>query len=189
MAPQLQATQLRAFPALIRTILVPLDFSGHSQELVASASRLAQQLGASLRLLHVFEPPAGAQLDAIIHPRGQPHPLTMRAWLEQDIEQRLPTYEAIAQSAGVTVGHQLEFGHPSETILRVAKDKNIDLIFMGTHGRTGLTRAFVGSVAEEVIRHADLPVLTLRLLGSPEALEDASGASEAELQVLDEENG
>lgn len=181
--------QPRAVQAVVQTILVPLDFSPQSKQLVASATRLAQQLGASLLLLHVFEPPAGAQLDAIIHPRGQPHPLTMRAWLKEDIERRLPAYEAIAQSAGVRVGHQLEFGHPSETILRVADETDIDLIFMGTHGRTGLKRAFVGSVAEEVIRHADLPVLTLRLVGSPEAIEDASGASEAELQVLDEENG
>lgn len=189
MAAQIRAAQIRAFPTVIRTILVPLDFTGHSQELVTSATRLAQQLGASLLLLHVFEPPAGAQLDAIIHPRGQPHPLTMRAWLEEDIEQRLPAYESIAQTAGVKVGHQLEFGHPSETILRVAKDTDVDLIFMGTHGRTGLRRAFAGSVAEEVIRHAELPVLTLRLLGPLEASEDPSGASEAELQVLDEENG
>jgi nucleotide-binding universal stress UspA family protein len=61
----------------------------------------------------------------------------------------------------VHVEHRLAEGEPDETILRVARESNCDLIVMGTHGRTGLRRALMGSVAEQVVRLATCPVLTV----------------------------
>ncbi|MEZ4390622.1 MAG: universal stress protein [Polyangiales bacterium] len=59
------------------------------------------------------------------------------------------------------------FGHPAATILEVATREGADMIVMGTHGRTGLARAMMGSVAEEIVRHADVPVVTVRVRRSP----------------------
>lgn len=66
-------------------------------------------------------------------------------------------------SKGVQFEHRLVRGEPAREILRLAKDENADLIVMGTHGRTGMLRALMGSVAEQVVRNAACPVLTLKI--------------------------
>jgi nucleotide-binding universal stress UspA family protein len=64
--------------------------------------------------------------------------------------------------AGISLEHRLGYGEPGSTILAVAEEIGADLIVMGTHGRTGLRRLLMGSVAEHVVRHASCPVLTVR---------------------------
>jgi nucleotide-binding universal stress UspA family protein len=66
-------------------------------------------------------------------------------------------------SKGVHFEHRLVRGEPAKEILRLAKDENAGLIVMGTHGRTGMLRALMGSVAEQVVRNATCPVLTLKI--------------------------
>jgi K+-sensing histidine kinase KdpD len=78
--------------------------------------------------------------------------------IHEDLRDRLLTL----QPAGVRVLHRLEDGNPATEILHLAKKMNIDLIVMGTHGRRGLTRLLMGSVAEKVGRQASCPVLTVR---------------------------
>jgi nucleotide-binding universal stress UspA family protein len=68
----------------------------------------------------------------------------------------------VAPSPRVTLERRMLEGDPAEMIAEAAADANADLIVMGTHGRTGLTRLVMGSVAEEVLRHAPCPVLTIR---------------------------
>jgi nucleotide-binding universal stress UspA family protein len=76
-------------------------------------------------------------------------------------ERRLMATKPTAE--GVDIEHRLVSGEPAKEILRLARDEDVELIVMGTHGRTGVMRALLGSVAEEVLRHATCPVLTVKV--------------------------
>ncbi len=135
----------------IRRILHPTDFSERSQAAFQMACSLARQHGVRLIILHVMTPPATVF--------GE---LTARA--EQSVrESEARTLAQLKPSdPQVRFEHQLEEGDPVEQILHAAKVNQCDLIVMGTHGRTGLGRLLMGSVAEQVLRKADCPVLTVK---------------------------
>jgi nucleotide-binding universal stress UspA family protein len=174
---------------MIRSILVPLDFSEFAPLLAEKAVAIAHQLGASLTLMHVYELPGGMTRQTMMFPRGRGAPLTVQAWIEEDFEQRTPELEKLAARLGAKTTHRLEFGHPGQVICQVAEREQFDLVIMGTHGRSGIRRALSGSVAEEVIRHSACPVLTFRIpseLQADSALLEQSGA---ELQLRDESDG
>jgi len=135
----------------IRTILYPTDFSETAEQTYPFACSLARDLGASLIVLHVYPPPLDhSEAVARRDPDGY----------EEDLWRMLKRYEAPGVAGGVT--HRLEEGDAVETILRVAREANCDLIVMGTHGRSGLSRMLLGSVAEKILRKASCPVLTLK---------------------------
>lgn len=142
----------------IRTILVPVDFSDCSRVAVERASILAKKLGASLHVLHVWELPEvlppGANEGAYA---GQ-----LLGMVEGFAGTRLRELVEEVRGRGIAVdGSFLEMGSPWRTIVRFAEDGRYDLIVMGTHGRRGLTRALLGSVAEKVVRCSHLPVLAV----------------------------
>jgi nucleotide-binding universal stress UspA family protein len=150
-----------------QTILVPTDFSKHSDSSLRFAIRLARDCGARLRLLHVVEPPLySGELGMTL-----PTPPESLAVLEEKLRKRAET-----EGAGVPFDTMVVEGSPAREILRVADEAACDLIVLSTHGRTGLRRVLLGSVAEEVIRHATRPVLTLKapLAFGPEAPEPAA---------------
>jgi nucleotide-binding universal stress UspA family protein len=136
----------------IRTILQPTDFSKHSQNALDLASSLARDHKARLLVLHVYHPPVkGAEVTTGLHPeKYQDH-------LWNKLQRLRPS------TPDVNVEHLLIQGKPGAEIIRAGKDNHCDLIVMGTHGRTLLTRALVGSVAEHVMRQASCPVLTLKI--------------------------
>ena len=135
----------------IRTILHPTDFSANSQCAWEMACALARHYGARLLLVHVEAPqPVFTELGAI-----PPGPVDRRA-LECELARIRPTDSTLA------VARTLLFGDEPSTINRFAKENNADLIVMGTHGRTGLGRLLIGSVAESVLREAPCPVLTIK---------------------------
>lgn len=140
-----------------RTILHPSDFSGRSRHALEVACSLARGSDARLIVLHVLRPAA------LVH--GQPADPRVHESQRRFSESVL---QRIACPPGVAVEHRLEEGDPAEVILRVAAEAAADLIVMGTHGRTGLTRLLVGSVAEHVMRHAGCPVLTVKAPASPD---------------------
>ena len=128
----------------IRTILQPTDFSDRSEHAFRLAWSLARDHGARLVLLHVVVP-------------------TEDPWMQPDRnEVRKQLNELPAPGAEVRVERQLTEGIPATEILRVAAETHSDLIVMGTHGRTGLSRTLMGSVAEQVVRRASCPVLTVK---------------------------
>lgn len=134
----------------IKRILCPIDFSNFNEAANTYASLLAQSSGAEIIYLHVSVPEV---------PYGSYAYIDMRQEEENDrkrLEEIKPTV------AGVPTKHVVEFGLPSEKIVEYANENAIDLIVMGTHGRTGLKRVFMGSVAETVVRKADCPVLALK---------------------------
>ena len=135
----------------IRTILHPTDFSESSEWAFHLACSLARDHRASLIVVHVIPPPVShGEVVARQGPSG--YRAQMCDWL----------YRLQAPSSGLTIDHRLTDGDPSAEILRVAEDNNCDLIVMGTHGRTGLPRLLMGSVAEQIVRRASCPVLTVK---------------------------
>lgn len=134
-------------------ILLPTDGSDASEGAIEEAVGLAVRLGAELRVLSVVDAsgmespgPSGRAADG----------------LEEDAERAAASAADRARAAGVErVETVVEHGAPAERIVEVADDLGADLIVMGTHGRSGLDRHLLGSVAEKTLRTADVPVLTV----------------------------
>jgi nucleotide-binding universal stress UspA family protein len=141
----------------IRTILHPTDFSAHSEYAFRLASSLARDYGARLIVLHVFERPLFIHGGVMTAPPEPPPPEEQRHAIREQLQRIKPPDPA------VSVEHVLEEGDPATGILQVAQERSCDLIVMGSHGRTGLGRLFMGSVAEKVVRKAPCPVLTVKL--------------------------
>src|SRR5262245_767713 len=142
----------------IHTILHPTDFSAPSGHALGFACALARDYGARLVVLHV------TPLQPVFAGEGMPppDPEEIRAAGDEQLRKlRLPADDVRAE-------RRLESGAAAAEILRVAREINADLIVMGTHGRTGLGRLLMGSVAEQVVRKAPCPVLTATVPAAPE---------------------
>jgi nucleotide-binding universal stress UspA family protein len=137
----------------IHTILHPTDFSKNSECAFQLAVALARDYKAHLIVLHVEAVPAAIYGfgEGVLPPRT-----------EWDEELRRELEKIHAADPNVNLSHRLEEGDPVTEILMVAEDTHADLIVMGTHGRRGIPRLLMGSVAELVVRRADCPVLTVR---------------------------
>jgi nucleotide-binding universal stress UspA family protein len=137
----------------IETILHPTDFSKNSEHAFQLACSLARDHGARLILLHVQETLIPVATEA------GPAPLDL-AEERKVLQERLNALRP--EDARIDVKHCLVAGGSAEEIISLAQDEGCDLIVMGTHGRTGLCRLLMGSVAEEVLRKAPCPVLTVK---------------------------
>jgi universal stress protein A len=135
-----------------RKILFPTDFSPASTDALAWATSLARDSGATMVIIHVEEPPmayGGGELYLDVE--------------ENDREElRKALVNVVPLDADVPFEHKLLVGDPATSICETAENEHADLIVMGTHGRTGLTRLLMGSVAEAVVRRANCPVLTVK---------------------------
>lgn len=146
----------------VAKILVPVDFSPGSRGAVELARAMASKFGSSLDVLHVWEPPRYVIPEVTVQLPGEPQQTLMdfaRSEAGKEMERFLG---ALERDAGGQVRGRLESGDPTEVILELAQRERYDLIVMGTHGRTGLSHLFIGSVAERVVRRASCPVLTVR---------------------------
>ena len=135
-------------------ILVPTDFSADAGHALEHAIALAQQFQGRLTLLHViylYLPDSAAA--------GFP---AYTAQLKRDADQQLQGPRSRVEEAGVPHEAFTELGVPADKIVEVAKDRQVDLIVMGTQGRTGLPHLLLGSVAERVARLAPCPVMVTR---------------------------
>lgn len=142
-----------------RKILHPTDFSKASDAAFKKAIELARQERAALRLVHVLAPPAVLLEDSF---------MTAKTWAElttagrREAQRRLAPLLAKARKARVRASAAVLEGMVFEEIVREAQRRRADLIVMGTHGRTGVARFFLGSVAARVLALARCPVLTVR---------------------------
>jgi nucleotide-binding universal stress UspA family protein len=136
----------------IKTILHPTDFSEGSALAFRLACSLARDYGARLIVLHAAPPPVVVYGDGIVAPA----PVSDLESLSVKLRELRPRH------ANVAVEHRLIEAEPVATILQVADDAGADVIVMGTHGRTGLSRVLMGSVAERVVRQAPCPVVTVK---------------------------
>jgi nucleotide-binding universal stress UspA family protein len=149
-----------AMTEAITRILVPVDFSAHSEKAVRYATTLASRLGARVSLLHVVEDPfvTGAWRAEAFVP-NMPELLDELIRVAQAQISELKTRLA---SQGVVVETAVITGQPARSIVEHASTGGFDLIVMGTHGRTGLSHTLVGSIAERVVQRAPCAVLTVR---------------------------
>jgi nucleotide-binding universal stress UspA family protein/quercetin dioxygenase-like cupin family protein len=138
----------------IKTILHPTDFSANADYAFLTACALAEDYKARLILLHVTAPIVS------VLPEPVPNPLKS-AEAQDSLRWRFSWPQA--PDPAIEVEHRVAEGDPPEEILRLAQALHCDLIVMGTQGRTGLERLLIGSVAEEVLRKAACPVLTLKM--------------------------
>jgi nucleotide-binding universal stress UspA family protein len=144
----------------VSRILVPVDFSPHSELALRYAAALASRLEASVELLHVMDDRIGSPVWTSEVP--VPDLSDLRKNVIADAEDQLERYRAVAELARVRTATTVRTGQPSKTIIEHARTGGIGLIVMGTHGRSGLAHLFMGSVAEHVVRHAPCPVVTMR---------------------------
>ena len=139
----------------LETILVPIDFSEPANQALRYACELAVRFKARLFLLNVVQPLAvdvpyaGAMSDELLHP-------------ETGARNQLDELEVPQSEKIESIEREVRSGPPFVEIVRYARERNVDLIVMGTHGRSGLSHALLGSVAEKVVRKASCPVLTVR---------------------------
>lgn len=136
----------------IKIILHATDFSERSNYAFRVACALARGYQARLIVLHVLPTPVVGYPDGIILTQPDEYQAEARARLQQ----MLPT------DPSVPVERVLGDGDAAATIVDMARDRQCDLVVMGTHGWTGLTRLLMGSVAEAVVRRAPCPVLTVK---------------------------
>jgi nucleotide-binding universal stress UspA family protein len=128
-------------------VLCPVDFSAATAPLLAYAAPLARAGNAIIQLLHVIE--------------GQ-----LTAWQPQretTAETRLQALAASPELAGLTIQTKVRFGNPEQTIVSYASDHHADLIVIGAHGATGLTRFLMGGTAEGVMRMAPCPTILVSI--------------------------
>lgn len=145
---------------LIRSILVPTDLSAESRRAVDFAVLLADKFEATLELLHVWEPLRYLPPDAMLAVPGW-SPLSVEDFARQEARRELEELARSLRKEGRLLRTRLEVGAAAPTILDVAGEA-FDLVVMGTHGRTGLSRLVLGSVAQKVVAGAPCPVLTVR---------------------------
>jgi nucleotide-binding universal stress UspA family protein len=140
---------------IFRRILAPTDFSDCAEEAWSVAQRTAQALGSEVVLVHVFvEPPV----------YGDPGEAGWTVMLdaEQWVTGELDRWAAEATKREIPVRTVVRRGSAATEIVAVAAEEHADLVIIGTHGRGGVTRALLGSVADRVIRTVPCPVLTVR---------------------------
>jgi nucleotide-binding universal stress UspA family protein len=150
---------------MFRKILCPIDFGSHSLAALEMALNLARQNGATLYLLSVVP---------MIPDNGlmTPVPVEPAPGLEQISRAHLDKLARATIGAIVPYETLVVVGDPGIRVLEAAKSSGADLIVMGTHGRTGVKRLVLGSVAERVVRESSVPVLTVH--GGGEAVKAAA---------------
>lgn len=145
-------------------ILHPTDGSTGSAHVTLQAIDLAEQYGATIYGLNVVDSDVNALLG------------TDSDTLEQRGRDAVESVEKMADAHGVEVETEVLDGDPAETILDYAEEVDADIIVSGTHGRSGVKRQLLGSVAERLVRHASMPVMTVQLPETDVTVEDSDQA-------------
>ncbi|MFN4259599.1 MAG: universal stress protein [Gemmataceae bacterium] len=143
----------------LHNILVPTDFSKSSYNALKYAAAFADKFGAAIYLLHVVQDMALFIPDMVtVAPPVAPSIDQLTAAARDAFAKMIEE-----QNLGhLTIHCEVREGNPHQVIVQFAKEKDLDLIVMGTHGHTGLAHLLLGSVAEKVVRTAPCPVLTVR---------------------------
>jgi nucleotide-binding universal stress UspA family protein len=157
-------------------ILVPTDGSTGTAHVAMQAFDLATKYDAAVDILHVVEPDAGRLLG-----NGENND----AELQEPGRQAVATLEELAKVYDIDTTREIREGDPMEEILAAADERDVDLIVMGTHGRSGLEWRLIGSVAERIVRHADPSVLTVRLPETDRTVTDGTQAATIVTEALE----
>ena len=144
----------------IRSVLLPTDFSECAAHALPYAAHFTREQNAALICVHVIEP----LVPAIGH-SGMTEPLPtadLSEQMESTAARELPKLADTPECAGLEVREVIARGDAASEIVRVARENDVDLIVISSHGRTGINRLLFGSTAESVVRHAHCPVLVIK---------------------------
>jgi nucleotide-binding universal stress UspA family protein len=160
----------------ITHILVPTDFGPASDAALAIARNLAGQYGARLSMLHVLTSPeaTGVWTPEVFMPASA----EARERLTREAQERIESSLTAEDRTRSDVTILIRIGSVAEHILDFSREREVDLIVMGTHGRRGLSHLLLGSVAEQVLRSAPCPVLTTRAMAEAEEVADEDAATD-----------
>ena len=150
-----------------KTIVFPTDFSTASDAALVHAEALAKQTNARLLIVHVEEPPLAYGGGELYYGLPEPNSERILKMLE-DVRPSDPS---------VPYAHRLTMGDPAGEVVRIATEEAAEMIILGTHGRTGMTRLLMGSVAEAIVRRAPCPVLVYRETAEKLARKKASASA------------
>lgn len=146
------------------SLLVPTDFSAASRQALALALVIAERTGAKVDVLFVWEPSTVVPLETLLSEVGTGAPRTLgEIGRKEALRQTTEFVASVPRPATVPVATRVEVGRPDELIVTLAEQGAYDMIVMGSHGRTGLRRVLMGSVAERVVRTAPCAVLSVKL--------------------------
>ncbi len=166
-----------------KLIVAPTDFSDAARDALRLAAEVAQTCNARLVVVHASEMPPGVDSNTFITPGGSvvavPALEHVRATAQSLLEREAEPLRAL----GVSVETEFAIGSAAQTILATATRLGADLLVVGTHGRKGLSRLLLGSVAERIVRLSPIPVLTVRHVG------DAGQPTVGEEQLAAETTG
>ena len=141
-----------------KRILCPIDFSDASLAALETAAEVARRYGARVALFHAYPVPGYTFPDGSFVASSK-----MLEELTSQANRHMAEWKVKAEAMGIgQVEVATAIGEPAHEILAFAKAQSADLVVIGTHGRTGLQHALMGSVAERVVRRATCPVLTVR---------------------------
>jgi len=155
-----------AFPRLNR-ILLPTDFSGCANYALPYAAAISRATSATIICVHVVEPVVPTVGYSGL---AEPMPIAdVSEQLEDSAERELPRLAECEECAGLNIEEVIVHGDAAAEIVRVATEREVDLIVISSHGRTGLGRIIFGSTAEAVVRHATCPVLVVKPPADEEA--------------------
>jgi universal stress protein A len=152
-------------------LLVPVDFSECAARARGLAEAIAEREHATLTLVHVSPLPPNLAPDVLVTPPGGTEPLRIDEFTTRGARSRLDAMASPLRERGLdvrTLAVAAASGDVAEELLLVIATTRADAVVVGTHGRTGLSHLLLGSVAEKIIRHAVVPVITIRA-PSPEA--------------------
>ncbi len=144
----------------MNNILVPIDFSTNSKNALLYSVQLAEKFSSSLHLLYVIEPVVYApdfSMGQITVPAVETYEVEKRSMDELEKWSKIHIPDSIISTFSVKIGK------PFSEIVDTAKEQNIDLIVISTHGHSGVEHIFFGSTSEKVVKKAPCPVLTLRV--------------------------
>lgn len=142
-------------PRDFKTILCPTDFSEESGHAIAYGVRFAEISGATILLPHIIHMPTENYYDDRGHVMAFDE---LRASVQVKLQELRDKYVPDSIRSELIC----EIGDPYEQLMKLSKDREVDLIVTSTHGRTGLPHLVIGSVAEKIIRHAPCPVFVVR---------------------------
>jgi nucleotide-binding universal stress UspA family protein len=141
----------------IDSILVPIDFSDHSQKALDTALDLAERFGAKVHLLHCYK-----VFEGRISPYGPAPSEDFGREAREAALKGLRVWRSAVEDRGIEIEEHVCDLFPSEAIAPMARELNVDLIVMGTRGLSGLKHVLLGSVTERTLRQAPCPVLTVK---------------------------
>ncbi len=142
----------------IKSILVPTDFSDYSKAALPYAVDIARKYGAKLYILHIFDEELLSPIFFEVGGTAQEY----FERLQDRFEAAVDDFTSGVDMTDVEFEAQLGNGTPFVEIIKFARENGVDLIVMGTHGRTGIAHALLGSVTEKVVRKAPCPVMVVR---------------------------